>query len=308
MGGASPEREISLHSGANAAQALTAAGHEVVALDVLNLDLAEAFKAHKVEVAFIALHGAGGEDGIMQGYLERIGMPYTGSGVLASAVAMDKIISKQLFGAAGIPTPKWASWTAEAYARDFDVTKAETIGFPMMVKPATAGSTVGVRKIFESGALVPAVEDALRYSAAFLLEQFIPGQEITVGVFGPDPFPTEVIEIKPKGDFYTYETKYVPGMSVHPIPADIPPEVYRQAQHIAVQAHKALNCYALSRVDMMVSPAGGLFVLEVNTIPGMTSTSLVPEVAKYMGISFPEFVDMQIKWALERNQPPKTGH
>jgi D-alanine-D-alanine ligase len=302
MGGDSPEREVSLRSGANAAEALREAGYEVIAIDVLNQDLAEIFKVHKVEVAFIALHGAGGEDGVMQGYLERLGIPYTGSGVLASALSMDKIISKKVFVASGIPTPAWLGFKKEVYKDQLKISEVEKLGFPLMVKPSTAGSTVGVRKIFEVGALYPAIEAALQYSNGFLLEKFIAGKEITVGVFGAEPYPTEVIEIKPRGEFYTYETKYVPGMSIHPIPADLPPELYRQAQEWAVTAHKALDCYALSRVDMMVSEAGQIYVLEVNTIPGMTGTSLVPEVARYMGISFPQFVDMQIKWALARSE------
>jgi D-alanine-D-alanine ligase len=263
----------------------------------------------KPDVVFIALHGRGGEDGSIQGMLELLGLPYTGSGVLASALAMDKTMSKRLFRAAGIPV-----------IEDVQVRRGDEIGsallckveerlggFPVFVKPNAEGSTFGCTLVKSPDQLDEAVTLALRYDTLILIEKYVRGMEITVGVLEtldtpPGLQPLPVIEIIPKAEYYDYESKYAEGGSEHIIPARLPAALLRRAQEIAVQCHQALGCRGMSRTDMLVA-GEQLFVLEVNTIPGMTPTSLLPQAAAHAGISFPVLLDRLIATALRREEP-----
>ncbi len=255
------------------------------------------------DIVFIALHGKGGEDGAVQGMLEMLGIPYTGSGVLASALAMDKAMTKRLLRTAGIPV------IADMQIRRGQLPDAASLieqverslgGFPIFVKPNAEGSTFGCSLVNAAEELAPAVETALRYDALALIEKYMRGIEITVGVLGNAAGPTEalpVIEIVPKGVFYDYESKYAAGGSDHIIPARIPEAQLRQAQQIALRCHELLGCRGMSRTDMIVS-GDQLCVLEINTIPGMTPTSLLPQAAAHAGISFTDLLDRLIGYAL----------
>jgi D-alanine-D-alanine ligase len=297
MGGKSPEREISLRSGENVARELESAGFEVLRVDP-DGNLISLLKEGRVEAAFLALHGPNGEDGRIQGLLEFAGIPFTGSGVLASALAMDKVMSKRIFENSGIPTPSWIMLEGGEIP---DEKGLSSIGWPVVVKPSVGGSTIGITIARDRPALEAAVELARLYCHQVLLERYLPGTEITVGVLGADELQVlPVMEIVPVGGFYNYETKYVPGMSTHITPARIPQGAYSRAQELALAAHRVLGCFGMSRVDMIVSKDEEVMVLEVNTIPGMTDTSLLPEAAAKVGISFSQLLSRQLEWAMER--------
>jgi len=260
-----------------------------------------AAQTERPDVVFIALHGKGGEDGTVQGLLELLGLPYTGSGVLASALAMDKVMSKRVFKAAGIPVidaifvtrAKLAGCSEEEF-RQASLREVEAaLGFPVFVKPNAGGSTCGCSLVSGADDLYRAVQEALEFDEIALIEKYVRGVEITIGVvdFVDEPVTAlPVIEIVPKGEYYDYESKYSAGGSEHIIPARLPERLLKQAQQIAVQCHELLGCRAVSRTDIIVSN-DELFVLEVNTIPGMTPTSLLPQAAEYAGISFPQLLD-----------------
>lgn len=253
------------------------------------------------DVVIIALHGKFGEDGTVQGLLDLLGIPYTGSGVLGSALAMDKIVSKKLLAAQGIPVPASVDVMSrsEVDARDLVKEVRDSLGFPVIVKPNRQGSTIGTTIVRNPNELISAVREALRYDDQALIEEFISGTEITAGLLGNnEPEVLPLVEIVPAGGFYDYKAKYTPGATEEIVPARIPEEVARCARGIAVAAHKALRCRGMSRVDMIVR-AGEPFVLEVNTIPGMTPTSLLPRAAEAAGISFPDLLDRLIGYALE---------
>ncbi len=259
---------------------------------------------HRPDLVFIALHGKGGEDGAAQGMLEMLGLPYTGSGILASALAMDKRMSKRIFRSAGIPVidhliVERANRPADA-ALIGDVERTLS-GFPVFVKPNAEGSTFGCSLVHDAGELAVAVDKALKYDRIALIETYVRGREITVGVLGntgSDLEPLPIVEIVPRGEYYDYESKYGEGGSVHIIPAKLTVEQTQRARAIAVQCHQLLGCRGMSRTDMIVTD-GGLFVLEVNTIPGMTPTSLLPDAAAHAGISFSALLDRLIGYALE---------
>ncbi|MEN6521965.1 MAG: D-alanine--D-alanine ligase [Armatimonadota bacterium] len=257
--------------------------------------------AGRADVAFIALHGKYGEDGAVQGMLELLGIPYTGSGVLASALAMDKIMSKRVLMAAGVPAPVSIDFTRKADLADICLKDAVApLGYPVIVKPSRQGSTIGMRKVESGNELESAVEEAFRYDSHVLIEQFVSGTEITVGVLGNDePEALPIIEIVPAKGFYDYEAKYTPGATEEIVPARIPGQAAEKARKLALASHKALGCCGMSRVDMIVKPDGEIVVLEVNTIPGMTPTSLLPTAAKAAGIEFPDLLDKLIQLALE---------
>lgn len=284
LGGLSAEREVSLKSGTAVYQALLAEGYNAVAIDV-GRDLADVLKAEGVEVAFIALHGRYGEDGCVQGLLELLQIPYTGSGVLASALAMHKLYSKQAFAASGILTAQF-----RCYRRGETVNLADLpFGLPLVVKPVQEGSSVGVSIVKEETQLLPALEEAFRHDNEILVEQYIKGQEVQVGIL--DGKPIGAIEIVPKNEFYDFEAKYTDGMAEHIFPARLEPELYEKAQLVGLAAHRALGCKGYSRVDLLVTAAGECFVLEVNTLPGMTALSLLPEIAaKGAGLTFESLV------------------
>jgi D-alanine-D-alanine ligase len=291
MGGMSAEREVSLKSGVAVQQALAAQGYDAVAIDV-GRDLAAVLAAERIEAAFIALHGRYGEDGCVQGLLELMQIPYTGSGVLASALAMHKLYSKQAFAAAGILTAPFRH-----FRQGEEVRPAEfPFGLPLVVKPVQEGSSVGVSIVKEWGQLEDALKLAFRFDDAILVEQFVKGQEVQIGIL--DDLPVGAIEIVPKNEFYDYEAKYTDGMAEHIFPARLEAPLYETAQQVGLAAHRALGCKGYSRVDLLVTSAGECYVLEVNTLPGMTALSLLPEIAaKGAGLSFEVLVERIIESA-----------
>jgi D-alanine-D-alanine ligase len=292
MGGWSAEREVSLSSGKPCADALERAGYRVSRLDV-DRDVAAALRALKPDAALNVLHGRPGEDGTLQGLLEILGVPYSHSGVLASALAMQKDLAKTVLKAAGVPVPGGLIATRrEAAARHL-------LPQPYVIKPVAEGSSVGVFIVREDHEHPP--QELTRPDWSFgervLVEPYIPGKELTCAVMGDTAL--GVIEIVAATKFYDYEAKYAPGGSKHLLPAPVAPEVYEECRRLALAAHRALGCRGISRADFRYddSKAGvdGLFCLEVNTQPGMTETSLVPELAAHAGISFEELV----RWMIE---------
>lgn len=297
-GGTSGEREISLASGEGARGALEEAGFEVVWIDPSDKgDLKRLIEEH-FDVAFLCLHGKMGEDGTMQGMLELLGIPYTCSGVLASATAMDKAKSKVFYELAGVPTPPSVSLKlGESY--DVEAVKA-TVGIPCVVKPVTEGSALGVEIVEDAADLEAAIERTFAIDPLVIIERFVDGTEVTVAVIGNDkPQALPVIEIVPRGEFYDFDSKYAPGGSQHIIPARIDDAVTAKVQDYAARAHRALGCSGVSRTDFIIDGAGEPWVLETNTIPGMTATSLLPDAARAAGMTFPELCTKLIEFALE---------
>lgn len=286
MGGLSREREISLKTGAAILKALSGKGYDVQAIDVGH-DIAEVLMREKIECAFIALHGRFGEDGTIQGLLELMRIPYTGSGVLASALAMDKIISKKIFLSETIATPSYEAVSREAIERDPGM--KVSLPLPVVVKPAREGSTIGVSIVHEEEALLPALKKAAECDDEILIETFVKGKEVTAGILGDVPLP--IIEIAPRSGFYDYRSKYTKGETQYIIPARLPKEKYLLAQEMSLKAFKALGCAGCVRVDLMTDEEGNPFVIDVNTMPGMTETSLVPQAAQHAGISFGELAE-----------------
>lgn len=318
MGGTSAERNVSLASGIRIVQALRSRGHTVTALDPAKgvigaadeKKLAESNvgieppsleeltsiskgtflptltampEIRNADVAFLALHGGQGEDGTIQALLDMEGVHYTGSGHLASALAMDKDLSKKLFRVAGVGTAEWLMAPA---SRD-QVQKA--FGFPAVVKPSKQGSTVGLTVVKDPKGLQPAIDEALKYDDEVMIEQFIPGRELTVGVLGEKALP--VGEIKPKHEIYDYECKYTAGMAEEDFPANITLAQTKEIQQQAVAAFRALKLRGYARIDFRMTPDGRFFCLEANTLPGMTELSLIPQAAAAMGMSFPELCE-----------------
>ncbi|GCF85044.1 D-alanine--D-alanine ligase [Geobacter sp. SVR] len=285
MGGLSAEREVSLQSGKAVHQALLDRGYDAVAID-MGRDLPEVLRREGIQAAFIALHGRYGEDGCVQGLLELLQIPYTGSGVLASALAMHKLYSKQAFAAAGILTAPF-----HRVRRGEEVRLGSLpFGLPLVVKPVQEGSSVGVSIVKTEPELATALELAFRYDDEILVEQYIKGQEVQVGIL--DDRPIGAIEIVPKNEFYDFEAKYQDGMAEHIFPARLEAPLYEKALQVGLAAHRALGCRGYSRVDLLVTPTGESYVLEVNTLPGMTALSLLPEIAtKGVGLSFGELVE-----------------
>jgi D-alanine-D-alanine ligase len=286
MGGSSGERDVSLRSGAAVASALEGCGHTVVRIE-LPADAAEAagaIHAADVEVAFLALHGRHGEDGCIQGLLELLGIPYTGSNVLTSALAMDKLKAKELFRLHNVPTPPYYTVTAGDDLSDIE-TMHGSFGFPVIVKPRGEGSSLGVKKADNINELVRAIEVALELDEVVLVERFVAGIEVNVGIL--DGRALGAIEIVPKSGIYDYEAKYTPGMTEYFMPARLPATRYRGVLNLADRAARALGCSGPVRVDLLVTRGENEYVLEVNTLPGMTETSLLPKIALSAGYEFP---------------------
>ncbi len=280
LGGTSSEREVSLNSGANVLEALRARGVDAHAVDGIPA-LVAALVAKKYDRVFNILHGnkGGGEDGVLQGLLEALGVPCTGSGVLGTALAMDKIRTKQVWMSLGLPTPGYARLSPG----DDVHAAAKKIGLPVIVKPACEGSSVGVSRVFNDGDLDAAVELAARYPGELLMEQMIVGEELTVGILGRQVLPS--IRIVPAGEYYDYHAKYVAEDTQYLCPGlDGEPEA--EIRRLALAAFDAVGCSGWSRVDVMRDRAGKFYLLEVNTAPGMTSHSLVPKAARELGIDF----------------------
>ncbi|MCU7492490.1 MAG: D-alanine--D-alanine ligase family protein [Bacteroidota bacterium] len=322
LGGTSPEREVSKRSGKSIYKALKDSGYNVKAIDPaygLNQpedpellfeekDFAEISNRNcitainsplldGVDLVFLALHGRWGEDGTIQSLLELRGVKYTGSGVLASSLAMDKSMTKIMFQHYGVMTPKWFVVTPgdydEAVAKD-KVNKV--LGYPCVLKPNEGGSTIGLTICNNENEIDAAVKLALKYSESAVVEEFIPGREVTVTVLEKMALP--VLEIKPKHDLYDYECKYTHGMTEYIVPAQLPEEVAGSLQEQAIMAFKAVGCKSYSRFDFRLTEDNRMYCLEVNTLPGMTDTSLVPKMAKAMGMSFNELLERIIRLSL----------
>lgn len=286
MGGLSREREISLRTGKAILRALTEKGYQALAIDV-SQDIAETLIKEKIDIAFIALHGRFGEDGTIQGMLELMRIPYTGSGVLASALALHKIMAKKFFLCENIPTPTYVVFQREEIEKN--PPRTTSLPLPLVVKPAREGSTIGVSVVRKEEELVPALKEAGKYDEEILVEEFMKGKEITVGILEDIPLP--IIEIAPKSGFYDYHSKYTKGETEYIIPARIPREKYLYAQEVSLKAFQVLGCSGCARVDLMTDEDANPFVIDVNTMPGMTETSLLPKAAGYAGISFEDLVE-----------------
>ena len=308
-GGWSTEREVSFASGRECEAALRQAGFERV--DVL--DVAAPRFVHEVadggyDVAFVALHGRYGEDGCVQGFLELLGIPYTFSGVLASAVASDKAMAKDIYRGHGIPTPRDLCLSSDSMADPEDVVSA--VGLPLFVKPVSNGSSYGITKVERISELGPAVAEALRYGERALVEQAVEGTEITVPVLGNEsPEALPAVEIRYEDDFYDLEAKYDDPARHHVIPPNLPEAVVDRAQKLACRAHVALGCSGASRSDFIVTADGTPYMLETNVVPGMTANSLMPDAARRSGMGFSELCRRLVELALERGARPQgTAH
>jgi D-alanine-D-alanine ligase len=307
-GGTSSERDVALASAAQVVRALRSRGHTVAVVDtarvlsgsvareppaieelvslergVLLSGLAGLPVIRDADVVFLALHGGRGEDGTLQAVLDVVGVPYTGSGSLGSALAMDKDVAKRLFRAADVPTADWVMTPADRQE------VGKRLGWPVVVKPSKQGSTVGLTVVKEPGGFEDAVALAARYDDEVMIEAFVPGRELTVGVLADQAL--AVGEIIPSHEVFDYECKYTPGMSREIFPADLPPDVAAECGRLGLLAHRALKLGGYSRVDFRLTPAGEIVCLEVNTLPGMTATSLMPQSAAAVGISFPELCE-----------------
>jgi D-alanine-D-alanine ligase len=324
MGGTSSERDVSLASGLRIAEALRSRGHEVHAVDTAKGALSQADEARLLgervvqqrppspeelarmnaeslattasrlptrgdcDIAFLALHGGRGEDGTIQALLDLAGVPYTGSGHLASALAMDKDLSKHLFRAYGVGTADWMMATDPNAPPDAD-SVGTALGWPVIVKPSKQGSTVGLSIVKQPGELAAAISEAFKHDDEVMIEQFIAGRELTVGILGGEAMP--VGEIIPKHEIYDYECKYTAGMAEEIFPAALTPEETAAVQEQARRAFSALKLGGCARIDFRMTAAGGFYCLEANTLPGMTVTSLIPQAAAAAGMGFPELCE-----------------
>jgi D-alanine-D-alanine ligase len=291
-GGRSLERQVSLKSGGRVEDALERLGHEVVGIDVGH-DLVTRLRESSPDAAFICLHGRDGEDGTVQELLEIVGIPYTGSGVSACMRCADKVVAKHAMRDAGIPTPDFFAFSETAFkqlgAADTLPAIEERLGFPVVVKPADQGSALGIRFAPDAGAVPAALVAAFSYSHKVLLERAIDGRELAVSILGDEALP--IVEAIPLGeDFYDFEARYEIGRTEFVCPAELDAEVTARAQALALEVHRLLGCRDLSRVDLMLDGDGEPWVLEANTVPGMTETSLLPQAADAAGIDFDELV------------------
>ena len=345
MGGTSSERDVSLASGVRVAEALRSRGHEVLSVDTahgilsagdeqamlggkivktippdvqalvrLNAQLPSTLRSlPSTDVVFLALHGGQGEDGTLQALLDLTNVPYTGSGHLASALAMDKDLSKHLFRAAGVPTADWRmapreglepagsgkreAGSGKTERREFRDQVLNELGLPVVVKPSKQGSTVGLNVVKKIEDLWPSIEEAFKHDDEVMVEQFIPGRELTVGILGDEALP--VGEIIPVHEIYDYECKYTAGMAREIFPADLTSEETSTVQELARRAFRALKLGGYARIDFRMSPDGVFYCLEANTLPGMTGLSLIPQAAQAAGISFPELCERIVQLAVD---------
>jgi len=294
MGGASAERDVSLRSGRAVVAALEHAGHDVVGLDLADLSNAvHEIKAAKIDTAFLSLHGRFGEDGCVQGMLELLHIPYTGSSVMASALCMDKLKSKELFRLYNVPTPPYYVYDSKSGANIADA--HGSFGFPVIVKPRREGSSIGITRVDGFDRLASAIDAAKRYDRHVLVERFIVGTEVAVAVL--DGRVLGAIEIVPKSGVYDFEAKYTPNMTDYYMPARLPSTRYRGVLNLAARAAAALDTCGAARVDVLVTPGQNEYVLEVNTLPGMTPTSLLPKIAEAAGYSFVDLCEAILRTA-----------
>ncbi len=283
MGGPSAERQVSLSSGRMVLAALLGRGHDAVGIDWRGLehDLVATLRHEKIDVVWMALHGTYGEDGCVQGLLECAGIPYTGSGVLASSIAMDKVATRRVFDQEGIESPRWRRYHGAA-----DVAR---VGYPMVVKPSSEGSSVGVSIVKHEGELAAALEKARAGKGVVLLEEYVKGREINVGILDGEALGE--VEIRPATEFYDYEAKYVRNDTQYFVPAPISPDERQRLHDLARRAHAALGCAGASRVDLILGADGRDICLELNTLPGMTDHSLLPKIAAHRGIDYGTLVE-----------------
>lgn len=323
MGGVSSERQVSLNSGRNIAQALRERGHTVLALDTVlpieqltqncevNQEVLEQGERNLLQLLlheelrdadfiFNALHGGSGENGTVQGLLEALGYKFNGSDHEGCALTMDKVVTKMIFEQQGIPTPRWhyfiaSEWSSlEAMRREI----LERFTFPLVVKPGHEGSTVGLTVVNHPEEIDAALALARQYNGYILVEEFIAGREITLSILGDTALP--LVEVRPKHGIYDYECKYTHGMSEYLVPADVDADVVTQINNWGLRAFKALKCYGYGRFDLRLNPANQPYFLEFNSLPGMTALSLVPKAAKAAGITFPELLEKIIDLGIKR--------
>ena len=302
MGGYSSEREVSLKSGKAVSQALQEQGCDVRALDINVKDEREIFdliKNTRIDIAFITLHGRLGEDGIIQGILEKAKIPYTGSGVQASQLALDKTLTQKILKDNGIPIPS-NRIVAQGSHLDVDEIWNALNNAAVIIKPACEGSSIGITVVQHKEDFKSALDQAFRYGPKALIEQYINGRELTVGVLAEKALP--IVEIRPKSGFFDFTSKYQKGMSEYIVPAEIPNDVAVKIQALALKAHRALKCRHLSRVDLILDKNMNPFFLEVNTIPGFTATSLLPMAAKSAGMNFNQLCLTLVKLAYEQKK------
>jgi len=294
MGGPGAEREVSIESGTCVMRALAALGHDVRSLDFDNR-FVDALREISPDVVFNALHGVGGEDGTIQGVLEWLGIPYTGSGIAACAVALDKHLTKKLLAAEGLPTPAWDV---------FDLTGGTlpllpgSLNLPLVVKPRASGSSAGVVIVRSHEAWSKSIIEAAERTPEILAEEFVAGREFSCGVLGEEALP--IVEIVASDEFYSYDAKYKPGGSRHLVPAPIDHDLTARLQTLALSVHRLLGLRDYSRTDFIVSKEGRPTILEINALPGMTSTSLLPDEALQAGVSYEALVDRLVHYALAR--------
>lgn len=299
MGGPSTEREVSFKSGKAVHFALGQLGIEIEAIDIKTDDLKKnkrLIKSRKIDCAFLALHGRFGEDGSVQEILEALKIPYTGSGVLASRLAMDKIASRRIFQLHGLKVPRYK--VLNKASRGIARKLCADFGFPLVIKPSAGGSSIGLSIINKAKELDKAIETAFSFDENIIIEEYLKGRELTVGILEERALP--VIEIIPKKTFFDYEAKYHAGLTDYIVPAKLKEGLARKAKDAALSAHKLLGCFGCSRVDIILGDDNLLYVLEVNTIPGLTSTSLLPKAAVAVGIPFEELCLKLIKLAYEK--------
>jgi D-alanine-D-alanine ligase len=296
MGGMSAEREVSLDTGRAIASALRELGHEALEVDV-DRQVAVTLAGLAPDAAFMALHGRGGEDGTVQGLLEIMRIPYTGCGVLASALTMDKVMTKEVLASNGLPVAEEVVLQRGWSQSDID-DAASAIAFPMMVKPACEGSSIGVVCAEDEDGLKQSLQDAFARDDRVMLERFIEGRQFTVGVIGEEPQVLPVLEIITREGFYDFKAKYQPGFSEYEVPAKLDEETTAEAQRIALESFRVTLCEGVARIDLMLEDrTGELYVLEINTIPGMTPTSLLPKGAAAAGLGFGQLVEKMLAGA-----------
>jgi D-alanine-D-alanine ligase len=308
QGGRSLERQVSLKSGARVEDALQRLGHTAVAIDV-GADLVARLEELRPDVVFVALHGRDGEDGTIQELLEVLGLPYTGSGVAACVRCWDKVLTKHLLRAEGIPTPDFHAFSETAF-RELGAAQAlpaieSQLDFPLVVKPAAQGSALGIRFARTAGDVPAAIVSAFSYDRKVLLERYVPGRDLAVSIVEQDgePRALPIVEALPEGrDFYDFEARYEIGRTRFVCPAELPEEVAARTQELAIAAYRALGCAGFARVDLMLREDGELYVLEANSVPGLTETSLLPQAADAAGISFDQLVERILSIA-----PARTG-
>lgn len=300
-GGVSTEREVSLRSGKSVYEALHRKGYNNVKLFDLTSDNIGVLLQIRPDIAFLALHGKGGEDGCIQGLLELAGIPYTGPGVCTSAVCMNKIVTKQILDNAGLPTAKFAVYQKNECKNITEIVNqlVETIGLPMVLKSPCQGSSIGVVMVKNQNSIQDAITEVFKYGDYLLAEEFVNGIEITLPIMGNEELTVlPVIEITSEREFYDYTAKYTSGLCHHIIPACIDQKTEREVIEIGKRVYRELNCCGLSRIDFIVDKIKGPMVIEVNTLPGMTDMSLFPDAARYVGISYEDLVEKILEYGL----------